>query len=92
LTQGPPKNERSTELRRKRNEFNPGDNPNLIRELNRDIGFALGDELRVPLTASELKFGCQLVHDAKSPEYIGNVDAGDAAGSGIGYDDHFGGQ
>jgi hypothetical protein len=33
-----------------------------------------------------------LVHDAKSPEYIGNVNACDAAGGGIGHNDYLGGQ
>ncbi|MGC2319748.1 MAG: hypothetical protein WA615_25165 [Bradyrhizobium sp.] len=32
------------ELRRKRNEFDPRNDPDLVRELNRDIGFALLDE------------------------------------------------
>ena len=45
-----------TELRRKRNEFDTGNHPYLIGELNRDVGFTLGNERRIALTARELQF------------------------------------
>jgi hypothetical protein len=40
-----------SELRRKRNEFDIGDDVDLIRALNRDVSLTLRDERRVPLTA-----------------------------------------
>ena len=70
----------------------PGTNSDFVRELNRDIGFAPGHELRVALVASQPQFGSQLDLYAKSPKHISDVDGRDATRGGITYDNCFSGQ
>jgi hypothetical protein len=61
------------------NEFDPGNDPDLVRELHRYIGFALLDERCVPLIAH----GRQLVHNAEPPEDVGDMNGCDPAGGRI---------